>query len=321
MFKIKSFLREEAGDGGEGGGGSDGGTPAGGEGTPAPASTPPADGTGNAPPIIEGSPSGEPDANPFINNEGEFTNNWLDSLKGDEYESMKPTLARFKNVQDMAKSVYHSKQMIGKNVDSVLVPGEDSSPDEVSAYRQAIGVPDDIADYKLDAPEGVPEGMEFDQSVMDSFKEFAHTNNMPPAVAQQLVNMQMGLTTESMQAQEAQMQTFVAEQDAQLKREWGGAYEKNITDAKLGARDLGIDLADDHPVFNEAWFVQAMKRHGNAVGEDSLKRGDADFLGANSDKMKGQDIINNPQNPAYQKYQDGDADTVRRVRAFLQSER
>tara|TARA_R110000803_G_scaffold18124_12_gene48679 strand:- start:2782 stop:3741 length:960 start_codon:yes stop_codon:yes gene_type:complete len=318
LFKIKDFLREESGDGGEGGGSPDGGTPAGGA---AEAAASPPDTGGDVATLDTGSSSGEPDANPFINNEGEFTNNWLDSLKGDEYESMKPTLARFKNIQDLSKSLYHSKQMIGKGADSVLVPGEESSAEEVSAYRKALGVPDDVADYTLTTPDEMPEGMGFDQNTMDAFKNFAHKNNIPPPVAQQLVQMQMGTASQQMEAHKNQMQSHIAEQNQQLKQEWGGTYEKNIVDAQLGARDLGINLEDNHPVFNEAWFVQAMKRHGNAVGEDSMKRGEADFLGANSDKMKGQDIMNNPQNQAYQKYQEGDEATVMRVRALLQSER
>jgi len=109
-----------------------------------------------------------------------------------------------------------------------------------------------------------------------------------------------------------------AEQMQILQKEWGAGFDKNIESAKLGARDLGFDLEQDKPYFNDAEFIMGMQRHASAISEDHLRRGESEFGGADSNKLAAQDIITNPQNVLYAKYHAGDERTIARVRALNQ---
>lgn len=307
IFRGFFVLRE-----GEGGEGGTGGTGTGGTGTGGAGDEGGAGGAG------EGGEGGAAVANPYVNETGQFTENWMDGLS-DEFEPMKPTLGRYRSVEEMSKSLYHTKQLLGKKADAVVIPGEESSDVERAEFRKALNVPESIEGYGLKQPADMPEGMGFSEEHLNGFLELAHKHNISTQGAEELMAFHMGVEANALESLTADTDAFIAQQQEILQNEWGGGFEKNLADAQLGARDLGVNLDDAHPVFNEAWFIQAMLRHGKAVGEDSMKRGETEIHGAGANKLKAQDIMNNPNNSLYQKYQDKDEKTIARVRALLQS--
>ena len=66
--------------------------------------------------------------------------------------------------------------LIGKKLG---VPTDKSSPEEVAAFRTALGVPESVEEYKF-APSAMPEGMTWSDEMSKPFAAIAHKHGIPP---------------------------------------------------------------------------------------------------------------------------------------------
>jgi hypothetical protein len=65
----------------------------------------------------------------------------LESFKGNSWDEVGPHLA---------KAFHETKKMVGAKTEGMVkVPGKDAKPEEIAAYRKALGVPDTPAGYDL----------------------------------------------------------------------------------------------------------------------------------------------------------------------------
>ena len=86
---------------------------------------------------------------------------WYAGLSGDAFNegaSHRDYVAAkgFKSLDDVVKSYREAEHSL-RNGNKVAIPGENASPEEVSAFRRAIGVPEDVKGYAIEAPNG-PDG-------------------------------------------------------------------------------------------------------------------------------------------------------------------
>ena len=113
---------------------------------------------------------------PWVNPDGTFGEGWTNNLPEDS-AAYKDTLSKYKSVPDMAKALANANALIGKKLG---VPNEKSSPEEVAAFRRAMGVPESLDEYKL-APETLPEGMTWNDDMAKPYAEIAHKHGIPPS--------------------------------------------------------------------------------------------------------------------------------------------
>ena len=122
----------------------------------------------------------------------------------------------------------------------------------------------------------------------------------------------------------SQEASFKAQADA-LNNAWGtgNARIQNAALAERAALTFGFapeeisgEKAD--PLFANAKFVMALARAGKLMSEDSLVKG-SDVNSSGSLKARAMDVINNPQNPMYQKYWAGDEDVASQVRGWMKA--
>jgi hypothetical protein len=69
-----------------------------------------------------------------------------------------------------------------KELNLVKVPGEKATPEELSAYRNAVGVPQDPKGYEFDKIKA-PEGAAFDPKTLGDFAAWAHQQGFPKGLA------------------------------------------------------------------------------------------------------------------------------------------
>jgi hypothetical protein len=181
--------------------------------------TPPADG-GN---IIATPPAGTPpgDTPPA----GGWPDDWRARVAGDDKEYLK-RLERFQDPAALAKSYRELERRLSSGE---LRPGlkPDATPEEVSAWRKANGIPESVNDYKVSLPDGVVLG-EAEKPLVDSFKEAALTSNMTPDQVNKAMawffDMSQKRDAEQYQAdQQAYVQTMEA-----LRRDWGHEYTPRV---------------------------------------------------------------------------------------------
>ena len=192
-----------------------------------------------------------------------------EDLRGD------PTVARLGSVADGMKMLVHAQRMVGR--DKVALPGADAPDEDWAAVYDRLGRPESPQDYELALPEGVPEDLAVDEELTGRFREQAHKLGLLPRQVQGLYAWFMG---EQAQGGETAGQAMEAA-GAELRREWGAAYGRNLDAARRAGRLLGgealLKHLEESGIGNDPQVIRAFARAGRLLAEaDAPDAGTAD---------------------------------------------
>ena len=181
----------------------------------------------------------------YINEEGEFTENFRESLPdmlGDDYYNdpetkLKPT-KYFENAKDLPtllkravngdrKISAHGEELKKATEGMIRIPGEGATPEEIVAYRQAQGVPDSPDGYDLAIPEDDKEGYEV---IAREVKAAAHEAGIPPSKLNAVWSKVVTAIGTQTQAIESRGQELLAADVQALKDAKKEKYDAFITD-------------------------------------------------------------------------------------------
>lgn len=247
----------------------------------------------------------------YVQPDGTLADGWTDHLP-DDAVPYKETLAKYKTVPDMAKALAHANALVGKKLG---VPNEKSSPEEVAAYRKALGVPESLEEYDF-TPEQVPEGFAWDKQAMAPFAEVAHKHNIPPGAMKELAGLFAQYETSKLDVVQSMYDQQRQEAIATLQKEWGADFQKNVAVAKQAAKLAGVNATSYG--FADPEVVRGFVRMAQMMSEDKVGRGLAtpDMMGG---KARATDIMRNPENPWHKRYAEGDPEAVALVTGLLKA--
>jgi hypothetical protein len=218
------------------------------------------------------------------------------------------------DVESMAKGFNGLEQLLGKKANAIVPPTEKSSPEEVAAYRKAIGVPDSPEGYQL-KPEQLPEGVTWDESVAKRAAELAHKHNVPAAAMQEFMKFDMERAALMNQAAAGMIEQQLEAGRTELQRVWGDKMPEKIELARRAAVTAGVDPSSQG--FVDPQVVKAIVNLAEKLSDDKLVAGDQ--TGISSTRARARDIMTNQANPLYTRYQEGDSEVVDQVRRMLTS--
>jgi hypothetical protein len=216
------------------------------------------------------------------------------------------------DVEALSKSYQGLEQLLGKKANAVPVPNEKSTPEEVAAYRKAIGVPDSPEGYKL-KPEQLPEGVTWDDNVAKRAAELAHKHNIPAAAMSELMKFDMERAALMNQAAASMIEQQLESGRAELQKVWGDKMPEKIELARRAAVTAGVDPSSQG--FVDPQVVKAIVNLAEKLSDDRLVAGDQ--TGVSSTRARARDIMTNQANPLYSRYQEGDPEIVDQVRRML----
>lgn len=276
----------------------------------------PAADTQNPPP----SPATAPPANQggYINEDGTFKDGWTDGLP-EEFSEAKKSFGKFRNVNDVLKSYHSLETILGKKAGAVTVPTPESKPEEIAAYRKAMGIPDDAKDYAF-KPEKLPEGVEWSDEVAATYATIAHKHNIPPAAMRELAEAQIAQEQIRAQSQAGEIQAQIEQGRASLRDEWKGNFDKNIQSAIGVAKSVGLDVQS--PGLTDPNVVKALVKLGGMLKEDTL------IDGMSPQRVTGRERARMIQTGdttdatllhLHKKYASGDEATAKMVREMIQN--
>ena len=267
-----------------------------------PAAAPPAD---PAPPI-SGAWKG------FAGDDGTFAPDWTQHLP-EELGDSRTSLSRFRNVADLGKSYLEAQRLIGQKANIVALPGKDAKPEEVAAYRKALGVPEKVEEYAF-KPETLPDGVEWNDELVKPIAAIAHKHNIPPAAMRELAAAQAEIESKRGEMIGQQLHQELETGKAELQKEWGDSFDKNIVRAATAAKLVG---ADPHsPGFRDPAVVKALFALSQKLSDDNFVTSDGQPM-TTGGPAAAKDIQTNPGNPYYERYQKGEKDVVEMVRRYL----
>jgi hypothetical protein len=183
-----------------------------------------------------------------------------------------PSLASYKDINGMAKSLINAQKMVG--ADKIAIPGSWGTDADWEQVYTKLGRPAEASGYELDAGEDAV------QDNVDWFKETAHKVGLNQQQAQQLLaeyNDRMGsvgsMSEEQLEGQRVQLET-------DLRREWGDSFEKKMSAANNVLAEFGdsdmteLQMADGTLLGDNPAVIQMLANMAEfmseRMGEDSF---------------------------------------------------
>ena len=122
--------------------------------------------------------------------------------------------------------------MVG--ADKIALPGSGSNDDDWMPIFQKLGAPNNADGYQL-------QNVELDEATLLSFKEMAASSGMLPRHAQAAAEFMQRQSAAGGEAAQANMDAVSQQWDAELREEFGMAYDAKHDRARAAGKAMGID--------------------------------------------------------------------------------
>lgn len=205
-----------------------------------------------------GAGSGEPWYSSFVDAD---VKGWVASLNADSAETI-------------ARKAWHQEKLLGadKAGRAVVWPKDENDAEGWKAIRARMGVPDTADAYGLKPAEGQSDDF------LKAAAPVLHKLGLSKAQAEGLNQFLTEYTGSQQKALGEQVAAKTAAALAQVKSEWGAAYDQNVALSQRAARALGLEQADLEQMeasFGTAKLMQFMHKIGSMLGEDRFAEGAA----------------------------------------------
>ena len=187
--------------------------------------------------------------------------NWKDTLP-DELKN-DPTLENYKDVESLAKTVVHQQKMMGNRIP---IPKND---EEKAELYSKLGRPDEADKYDLAIPD--THRQHFNDTSINNFKNVAHKIGLNNDQVNALIDYQVQELDAQQNFLNAGATNQKEEVEANLKKEWGYDFDKNLRQAQ---RAMSVYADDDiiqlmnTEVGNNPAVIKLFARLGADVTED-----------------------------------------------------
>jgi hypothetical protein len=191
---------------------------------------------------------------------------WLDTFQDPQLKAWAEN-KKFPNAEAAIKSGYHAEKVMQGTEHYVKVLTEKSTPEEVDAFYGKLGRPSAPDAYSFATPEGT------DPTFANAAKEQFHALGLSNEQATKLTEWWNGQAGASTEAQEAQYSATVEADQSALRKEWGAAYDKKISEAKAAAGKFGLEAEQIDGMEKALGFgglMKFMSNIGSKLGEDVL---------------------------------------------------
>lgn len=171
-----------------------------------------------------------------------IADNWRERIAGDDQKALQ-RLQRFPDVGSVFKSFRELETKLSSGQVKQSLP-ENPTPEQISEYRQANGIPEKPTDYKLELSDGLVIG-EADQPLIDGILEAAHAVNAHPAVVNAIVDEYYHMREVQMEQAQERLEQDKSNTISTLTSEWGADFKPNMRaiNNTLVAH-LGQEMAD-----------------------------------------------------------------------------
>lgn len=238
------------------------------------------------------------DFHSILDRSGSFKSGWHEALP-DDLKEYAAEFGKYPNAIELLRGHANKAKMIGQR-SGVKPPGAEAKPEEIAAWRKALGVPEKPEGYALTKPETLPEGMQWDEAAVGEFQSLAHQLHLTPHQVQQLVAFDQKQKEGLMAKGKSNLDGYLQEQRAALEAEWGEQLPENTSRALRAAQLLGLD-PNDAEIGNSAKMIKALHAASLLMQEDRLLGGHHSSAGL-SGEAGAEDIRRNPSNPWHRAY-------------------
>lgn len=198
----------------------------------------------------------------------------------------------FKDVSTLADSYRNLEKLIGVPKEQIMkLPA--SLRDEKGAWTpegravfERLGLPKEAKEYGLKFKDGMVDP-KIAEALPNWFLEAGIPKDAANAIVTSLQNFQQAAQAQAVEDYKAKATAA----EANLKKEWGGAYEQNITLAKEATRVLGLETSQLNAfeqVLGHEGAMKLLQKVAGAVREDNFTSGRSANTQMTPDQAKSQ---------------------------------
>lgn len=182
-----------------------------------------------------------------------------------------PNIEKFTEIDALAKSYINAVSMIGQ--DKVPVPNQNSTEDQWNEVYSKLGRPESPDKYKLEVNSDV---VPLDESAVKSFAENAHKLGLNNKQAQGILEYYKNSMEGSAQQAQIDTETYQAQAEQELRKEWGRSFDENIkkagavAKANMDAEILDLTLSDGRRLGDHPAIIKGFANIANLMSEDKM---------------------------------------------------
>lgn len=195
---------------------------------------------------------------------GDSTSSWTSGLNEDlrGYVENKG----FKDPAAVVDSYRNMEKLMGVPKDRLVkLPEDVYDPEQMTDVYNKLGRPEKPEDYQL---EFTDEPEEFQQWS----KELFHEAGLNSKQAQRIMDKMNEYSNQMRESSTKEMEARVAQEQKDLQRDWGKAFEQNTRIAKSAARELGIDEPTVNAITKSLGYKKTMELF-HKIGESTMEAG------------------------------------------------
>ena len=214
-----------------------------------------------------------------------------------------PNISKFTELEALAKSYINATRMIGQ--DKVAVPNNNSTDDQWNEVYNKLGRPESPDKYKLEVKSDV---VPLDDGAIKSFAENAHKLGLNNKQAQGILEFYKESMEGSVQQSRVDTETAQANTEAQLRKEWGRAFDDNIkragavAKANMNPQILDMELKDGTRLGDHPEVIKGFANIANLLSEDKLVGTESENVSQGVDyQSEISEIVNDRSGPYWNK--------------------
>ena len=210
----------------------------------------------------------------IVGADGAFKEGWMESLPEDLRGEA--SLANYKSLEGMTKSLISAQKMVGK--DKIVVPSEHTTDEEWGEIYNKLGRPESADKYEFSPVENLPEGMPYSQESEQAFKQIAHEAGLTAKQAGMVRDKFNALQIEQFNGVKGEADNLKETAVQALKNEWGNSFDSKISKAKEKLASIDKDgklegLFADPKIGNNPDLIKLLVTLTESTMEDSVVEG------------------------------------------------
>ena len=212
-----------------------------------------------------------------------------------------PSLASIKDVENLGRSYVNAQRLIG--ADKIALPKNPTEDDMNNIYSK-LGRPDEPTGYGIKA-----DGAFVTEEVATQYSDIAHKLGLTPQQESGILDYYRSSAQQSTEAITKESEAQAQQTEAQLKAEWGAAFEEKVAGAnsivtEFASNDLlQMKLEDGTMIGNHPEFIKAFANIADfrktVTSEDTIKESAVNNRLTPADAQAQIDAIMNDKSHAY----------------------
>jgi len=183
-------------------------------------------------------------------------------------------LKDFKTIKELVEDYL---DVLDRLDESVVIPGEDASEEEIKEFLERMGVPEDPSEYEIE-PWKTPDGEEIDVTIREPLIEAMHKVRLSKTQAKRLYEEMGRIFLKKVEIEQEEIEENARANEEYFRIKWGQNYDKNMsaiidTIHKLGSPDL-IEAIDKSGLGNNRDFINFMYNVSKNFAEDQFVSGE-----------------------------------------------